>query len=103
MDRELLTVPYPSAMLRKTPPGGHAMKHSTRLRVQGATLLAAYQDAKFSGPAIPVDSPDWFTWLGSRQSFTYRDPAYGTCTVRCEPSKDKRHWYWHAYCRAAGK
>src|SRR6266487_1193322 len=41
-----------------------------------------------------VDTPDWYTWLGTASSFAFSGPE-GSFTARRERSSNKRGgWYW---------
>src|ERR687894_2515514 len=65
---------------------GHA-----RARVEGATLVAAADDA---GP-ITVGTPAWFTWLEDATTFTFTGPS-GSFIARKE-RRTRGGWYWKAY------
>ncbi|KAB8143931.1 AAA family ATPase [Chloroflexia bacterium SDU3-3] len=43
---------------------------------------------------IPLDTAEWFAWLGGATSFSYQG-AGGALTVRRE--QKGRQWYWYAY------
>ncbi len=50
-----------------------------------------------------VDTPDWYTWLGTASSFAFSGPE-GSFTARRERSSNKRGgWYWKAYIHRDGK
>jgi predicted ATPase/DNA-binding CsgD family transcriptional regulator len=67
-------------------------------RVQNALLQIGVR----SEP-IPVDSPDWFTWLESATSFAFSDPN-GSFTARHDAVGHGRGGrYWKAYRRRDGK
>ena len=52
---------------------------------------------------ITLDTSEWYTWLGTASTFTFRSP-FGTFTARKERAGNKRGgWYWKAYRRRGGK
>ncbi|MDQ5854419.1 MAG: LuxR family transcriptional regulator, partial [Chloroflexota bacterium] len=68
----------------------------TRARVDGATLVAAADDA---GP-ITVGTPAWFAWLETATAFTFTSPS-GSFSARKE-RRSRGGWYWQAYRTANG-
>ncbi|MFL5590444.1 MAG: hypothetical protein ACJ8DI_22715 [Ktedonobacteraceae bacterium] len=52
---------------------------------------------------ITLDTSEWYTWLGTASTFTFRSP-FGTFTAHKERAGNKRGgWYWKAYRRRGGK
>ena len=68
----------------------------TRARVDGATLVAAANDAA----PILVGTPAWFAWLEDATAFTFTSPS-GSFTARKE-RRTRGGWYWQAYRTANG-
>ena len=52
---------------------------------------------------LAVNTPDWYTWLESASSFTFRSVS-GAFTARKEQAGNKRgRQYWRAYRKQNGK
>ena len=67
-----------------------------RVRVDGATLVAAADDAS----PITVGTPAWFAWLEDATAFTFTSPS-GSFSARKE-RRSRGGWYWQAYRTAYG-
>jgi hypothetical protein len=56
-----------------------------------------------SSAQVEVDSADWYTWLETASSFTFRS-EYGSLAERKEQVGNRRgSLYWRAYCTREGK